>query len=312
MLKNIINILMATFNGERYIEEQIESIVNQSFKKWKLFVRDDGSTDSTVNIIKKFVDGNPEKIFFIESVNQPSGAKGNFARLLGSTDAEYFMFCDQDDVWLPDKVELTFNRMLEVEKENGSRVPILIHTDLKVTDENLQIHAESFSKYQNLKPRKMKSLNRLLVQNVITGCTVMINRALKNIALPVPNSAIMHDWWFGLVASAFGIVDYIDTPTVLYRQHGINEIGAKKWNLRYIINSAKNLQDREASIIMTIEQAKNFFEKYGKKLDNKSYEIANVYSHLDDFSFIEKRFKILKYNFYKTGILRNFGMFIKV
>jgi len=303
---------MATFNGERYIEEQIESIINQTAENWKLFIRDDGSTDSTVGIIKKFVGQNPGKINYIESAKQHLGAKDNFARLLDSTNGDYFMFCDQDDVWLPDKIELTYERILEVEGKNGKGIPVLIHTDLKVADENLNICAESFSRYQNLKPRKVKSLNRLLVQNVITGCTVMINRALKNAGLPIPKNAIMHDWWLGLVTSAFGIVDYIDIPTVLYRQHDINEIGAKKWSVRYIFNSAKSLKDKAVSIKMTIDQAKGFIENYGKTLDNKSFEIANVYSHLDECSFFEKRFKIIKYNFYKIGILRNIGMLIRV
>jgi len=312
MLKKTINILMTTFNGERYIEEQIESIINQTAENWKLFIRDDGSTDSTVGIIKKFVDQNPGKINYIESAKKHLGAKDNFAILLDSTNGNYFMFCDQDDVWLPDKIELTFERMLEVEGKNGNETPILIHTDLKVVDENLHILAESFSKYQNLKPRKVKSINRLIVQNVITGCTVMINRALKDIALPFPDSAIMHDWWLGLVASAFGIVDYIDIPTVLYRQHDINEIGAKKWSFRYIFDSAQSLKDKAVSIKMTIDQAKSFIKKYGKTLDKKSLDIANAYSHLDECSFFEKRFKIIKYNFYKIGILRNIGMLIRV
>jgi len=303
---------MTTFNGERYIEEQIESIINQTAENWKLFIRDDGSTDSTVGIIKKFVDQNPGKINYIESAKKHLGAKDNFAILLDSTNGNYFMFCDQDDVWLPDKIELTFERMLEVEGKNGNETPILIHTDLKVVDENLHILAESFSKYQNLKPRKVKSINRLIVQNVITGCTVMINRALKDIALPFPDSAIMHDWWLGLVASAFGIVDYIDIPTVLYRQHDINEIGAKKWSFRYIFDSAQSLKDKAVSIKMTIDQAKSFIKKYGKTLDKKSLDIANAYSHLDECSFFEKRFKIIKYNFYKIGILRNIGMLIRV
>jgi len=312
MLKNTINILMATFNGERYIEEQIESIVNQSYKNWKLFIRDDGSIDSTISVIKKFAGANPEKIFFMESSKQPLGAKDNFAKLLESTDAEYFMFCDQDDVWLPDKIELTYKRILNLEEKNGNEMPVLIHTDLKVVDENLDVYAQSFSRYQNLNPRKVKSLNRLLVQNVITGCTVMINKALKNIGLPIPRKAIMHDWWFGLVASAFGIVDYIDISTVLYRQHGINEIGAKKWGFRYIFDSAKSLKEKAVSIKMTIDQAKSFIKNYGKILDKKSFQMATTYSRLDKCSFFEKRFKIIKYHFYKIGFLRNIGMFIRV
>ncbi len=312
MSKNTINILMATFNGEKYIEEQVESIVNQSFKNWKLFIRDDGSTDNTVGIIKKIACVNPGKIFFVDSSKKSLGAKGNFAQLLESTDAEYFMFCDQDDVWLKDKIGLTYNRMIEIEEKIGHEKPILIHTDLKVADENLAVYAPSFSQYQNLKPLKVKSINRLLVQNVITGCTVMINNALKKKGLPIPRKAIMHDWWLGLVASAFGIVDYIDAPTVLYRQHGINAIGAKKWDFRYIVYSAQSLKEKAASIKMTIDQAKSFIDNYGKTLDVKSYEIANVYSHLDEYSFFKKRFKIIRYNLYKIGFLRNIGMFIRM
>jgi len=303
---------MAAYNGEKYIEEQIASILNQTSKNWKLFISDDGSRDSTVHIIESYRDRYPDKIFIIEKNQENVGSKDRFEYLLKASDAYYFMFCDQDDVWIPGKVEVTYSRMLALENKHGKNVPLLVHTDLKVVDSDLNIVSESFAKYQNINPVKIKTLNRLLIQNVITGCTVMINRALKEICIPIPERAIMHDWWIGLVASSTGVVDYINIPTVLYRQHPDNAIGAKKWGLKYIFNSIKVFHKKAESLRDTICQAKDFLSNYRTKLDLKNLKITEAYAGLDQNSFIKKRYKIVRYNFYRRGLLNNIGVFLRV
>ena len=217
-----------------------------------------------------------------------------------------------NDVWLPEKVESTYLRMLFLEQRYGNGTPLLVHTDLKVVDKSLHTMSESFAKYQNLKPTKMRVLNRLLVQNSITGCTIMINRALKNMALPIPEGAIMHDWWLGLVASAMGFVEYIDVPTVSYRQHNINVTGAKRWGLRYIIRSFKELDQRDASVQKTVFQAKSFLSLYKDKLGRRNLRTVRAYANLDKGSFFLKRYVILRNRFLKKGLARNIGMLIRI
>ena len=210
MNKRIL-ILLTTYNGARYLKQQIDSLLNQTYKNFEIIARDDGSSDNSFEILMSY------DIKTLESIKN-IGAKGSFGTLLEyavqNSDSEYFMFCDQDDVWENDKIEKTFTKMLEMEKSNPG-TPLLAHTDLKVVDERLVSIADSFWKYQNIDPKK-DSLNRLLMQNTITGCTMMINRKLAELALPVPKECIMHDWWIGLVASVFGRIDVIKVSSKIY------------------------------------------------------------------------------------------------
>jgi glycosyltransferase involved in cell wall biosynthesis len=231
---NSISIIIATYNGGRYLAEQIKSIVEQSYKDWHLLIRDDGSSDNTLSVINEYTRQYPDKIKLLTDNDGNIGASQNFLRLLSYADTEYVMFCDQDDKWLPDKIKITLDKIKVTEEKHGISNPLLIHTDLKVADENLNVISDSFWKYQQLNPEKGKTLNRLLMQNVITGCTVMINRALREKIKSFPQQTLMYDWWIALVASAFGNIDYISQATMLYRQHRENIVGAKAWNFDYV------------------------------------------------------------------------------
>lgn len=218
---------MATYNGACYIDEQIMSIKNQTFKNWILYIRDDGSTDETINIIKKEIQGWEDKIVLIKSIKEIDGIAGNFYELLKFSKAEYLTFSDQDDVWLETKLETIYKKCLQLEREHSEETPVLVHSDLKIVDSNLKIISDSFFKSQMMKPGR-DSVRHLLVQNIVTGCTIMINRPLKKLIMPLHQDMIMHDWWIALVASITGVIGYIPEPLILYRQHNKNSIGASK------------------------------------------------------------------------------------
>lgn len=232
----IIDILLATYNGEQFLSEQIESILNQSFTDWRLLIHDDGSLDGTVNIINKYSNAFPDKIFLIEDSIITGGARNNFYHLLSFSKADYIMFCDQDDVWLSNKVEDTLLEMYKVEKNR----PALVYTDLKVVDENLNIISESLRSYQQLE--EPKNLKEALLHNCVTGCTMMINKSLlKN--LTFPEYSIMHDWWFLIeVFRLDGVLHFINKPTMLYRQHASNEVGAKKSGYEQYVSKMLNFR----------------------------------------------------------------------
>ena len=236
----MVTILLATLNGEKYLKAQLESIAAQTYENWQLVVGDDGSTDQTLEILKEFQKEHPNQVTIYEN-NPPFGsAKGNFINLLRNSYGPHFMFCDQDDVWKRDKIYLTLQKMEALETRYGDKVPILVHSDLSVVDENLEMVAESFFQYANLPKRVM--LNRLIVQNSVTGCTVMINRCLQQFflrQLPIPK-IIMHDYWAALIAKVFGKIGFVNEPTMLYRQHGHNSVGAKDaMNVKFLYGRLK-------------------------------------------------------------------------
>jgi glycosyltransferase involved in cell wall biosynthesis len=304
-----ISIIMAAHNGGQYLSEQIKSILGQSCKEWQLIIRDDGSCDSTPEVIHEYSQRYPENIRSVTDSDGKLGVSGNFFHLLRHADTEYIMFCDQDDIWLPDKIEITLNYMKACESAMGKHLPLLIHTDLKVVDQDARIISDSFWNYQHLAPQQGMQLNRLLVQNVVTGCTVMINRALKNKIQYMPKQALMHDWWIALAAAALGRIDYVPAATVLYRQHNKNNIGARKWGPGHVLKMASLGKTRLRTLIeKTQVQAAVFLDIFGNELTAQSREMLTVYSSMGQMNFFKKRICLVKYGFFKTGFLRNLGM----
>jgi glycosyltransferase involved in cell wall biosynthesis len=238
--KPSIDILLATYNGQEYLAEQIDSILAQSTQDWQLLIRDDGSIDNTVNIVEDYAGRLPGKIKLVMDNGNHLGANLNFGKLLEYADTEYIMFSDQDDVWLPNKIELTLNAMKAAERIYPDK-PILIHTDLKVMDSQLNTIANSMWRYQKLFPEAGNDLNKIMAQNVVTGCTVMINKKAKDVSVPVPDEAIMYDWWLALNVCRHGKIIYVSIPSVLYRQHSRNQIGAQKAKKINIIHFLKKL-----------------------------------------------------------------------
>lgn len=307
-MKKEIEVLMAVYNGEKFIREQIHSILNQTDPDVKIIIRDNASEDSTIKIVEECIHSHPDRIKLIRSAKNV-GVIGNFAALMEQSKADYVMFSDADDVWKKDKIEKTFAKLKAIEKIHGSKKSILIHTDLTVVNRELQTIHESFWKYSNLNvTQKGHLLNRLLIQNVVTGCTVMVNRALLNLALPIPDHIVMHDWWLGLVASAFGSIDTVNAPTILYRQHGGNDTGAKKYGvISYLKRVLNRSQKKKISdnIQKRFRQAETLSERYKMMLSHENKDILDAFVKMESATFFKKRYLMAKYGFYKHGILRN-------
>lgn len=303
----MIEILMATYNGENFIEEQLKSIENQDYKEWKLLIRDDGSTDQTMEIVRRFCGKHPQKVTVIEDKSEKKGSKYNFHTLLKASEAEYIMFCDQDDIWEKDKVSSAYKHMEHIQKKYNEKTPILCHSDLKVTDSKLNIINDSMFDMQKMNRRK-KKFRDYLVQNNVTGCTVIMNRALAQLCKEMPDEAIMHDWWYALIAAAFGKVCYMGEGHILYRQHGNNTEGAK--NLKSPVYLLKKLFDRKEvkrTLGLTYRQAEAFRNQYADKMDKEVKEIADAYISLENMGKLKKYRMIKKYGFMKSGLARKIG-----
>ncbi|MBU5459351.1 glycosyltransferase family 2 protein [Anaerostipes sp. MSJ-23] len=294
----MVTILLATLNGEDYLKAQLESIADQTYGNWQLVVGDDGSTDHTLEILEEFKNEYPDQVTIFKNDPPTGSAKSNFIHLLQNAHGPHFMFCDQDDVWKRDKIYLTMQKMEALETRYGTKTPILVHTDLSVVDENLEMVAESFFQYANL-PRRI-FLNQLMVQNSVTGCTVMINRCLQQYFLqPLPVSKIiMHDYWAALIARVFGKIGFVNEPTMYYRQHGHNSVGAKgSKNPKYLYRHLKEGKNQyRRMMIESMEQIQEFVATYGEEIENlDTYELMESYGNL------YYKGKIKRLSFYKNN-----------
>lgn len=301
-----VAILLATYNGETYIREQIDSLLRQSYTEWALFIHDDGSTDRTPEIIRDYERTYPDCIHVLPG-KPCGGAKENFFYIMRQVTAPYVMFCDQDDVWLPEKIEETLSQMKTLEAQSGTGIPALVFSDLSVVDGNLNLIADRMSVYQKLDPDRVRPEN-LMIQNVITGCTVMANRALVELALKVENTndVIMHDWWFALVASVFGRISYVDKPLILYRQHGTNSIGAKKiGSVKYLQAKFKDGRGIKRSLAATQRQTLLFVNTY-----SVSSPVLIGYGHISKKTKVRRLWFYIKNDVKKCGWQRNLGFLI--
>ena len=217
-----VTILLSTYNGEQFLVEQIKSIQEQTYRDWQLLIRDDGSTDGTRAVIEDFC-RKDDRISFINRENpQNLGVIQSFHSLLQYQDSDFYFFSDQDDVWLPDKIAM---QLAEADKYDSS-LPLLVYTDLKVVDQELQVVHESMIRTQS--DHANTELVQELTENTVTGGVSMINRALAQLWTgKEEHELLMHDWYLGLLAAAFGNLVYIDKPGELYRQHSNNVLGAR-------------------------------------------------------------------------------------
>lgn len=308
-----VAVLLSTYNGERYLQEFLDSLQYQTYKNFIIIARDDCSNDNTLNILKS------NNIQILES-NVNLGAKLSFGVLLryaiNEFDIDYIMFADQDDIWLPNKIEITLSHMIESESKNQNYA-LAVHTDLCVVDENLNIIDKSFWHYEAINPR-LNTLNTMLVQNVITGCTLMINKKLAQLALEIPKECYMHDWWIGLTASAFGIIIPVYEQTILYRQHNNNDTGAKRYSYSpfVLIRKIYNIIKNDVKIIETFEknfkQAEIFLKLYEETLSKENTSYLNDFISIRSAKTINRKEIIIRNKFLQNGFLRNVNLLVRI
>ncbi len=251
LTNNNLSVVLCTHNGEAYIQEQLQSIAGQKHLPSELIICDDASTDSTIGQIMSFSERSPFPVHLYRN-ESTRGVIANYSQALELSKSKYVALCDQDDIWLPDKLKSTLQFFCSAEKELGQGIPLLLHSDLTVIDESGKTIAPSFTKLHRIAHIDNNPLKRLLAHNFVTGCTVLMNRSLLDIALPLPSTALMHDWWLALFAAACGKILFLPQQTVLYRQHSTNLMGAKGLftpnNLRRL-SRIKDLEKRIAAII---------------------------------------------------------------
>lgn len=258
-----IEILLATYNGEKYLNEQIDSIINQTYTNWKLLIRDDGSEDRTLEILKEY-EKRDERISILRDNKGNLGFVKNFEEMLKNSSEEFIMFSDQDDYWLENKIEKYIGVLenLDVEK---LKKPLLIHSNSFVCDEKLNILKKNFV---DSKVALQYGGNGYFFAYFVQGSTTLINRKLINLGLPFLRSVTLHDRYFHLLVEFFGNRIFIDESLIKYRQHRNNEIGAKSSVIKKILFK-RYFDDSDRDLILDIE------EKYRnkQKKDNERWII---------------------------------------
>lgn len=275
-----VEILLAAYNGERFLREQLDSLLAQTWGAWHLTVSDDGSSDGTPAILDGYAAQYPDRIRRVRHEGRFGNARDHFFWLMKECEASYMMFCDQDDVWHPDKVEKTMRALLAAEAEAGADVPLLVFTDLTPTDEKLRPIASSLMKMQKQNPTATDYRN-ILFQNIVTGCTSALNRPLARLAeqCTTPKETIMHDWWLALVAGRFGRMVYIGDSTMFYRQHRENSVGAQAVDtLPYIFYKLSHMTVFQKSIEDKKRQAATFLKTYTDALSAEEKRFLEAFS----------------------------------
>ncbi|WP_158727526.1 glycosyltransferase family 2 protein [Levilactobacillus enshiensis] len=295
-----VAILMSTFNGAAYIAQQIDSIRAQSYAGWTLYVRDDGSTDDTVAILQKLRLIDQRIVLCDEEQPMNLGPATSFMTLLAKVEADYYLFADQDDVWLPDKIEKTLLVMTRL----APHEPNLVHTNLSLTDGELNVVAPSFNEVA------YDDVQSLLLANDITGCTVMVNRQLRELVKQSVTLPCMHDMWMGLVAAQFGNIAYLKTPTILYRQHGGNVVGSTTSRLAKLkaINSAAE----KARLLTTVVTAREFLRRYGHHLSATESKPITTLAQLGQVPLFSALWRLQRNHIYKHSFGATVSFFLKL
>ena len=302
-----IAILLATYNGEKYIVDLLESLLAQDDRDFRCFVHDDGSIDETVEILRKYESEYTDFLTVIDGT--PTGSpKGNFMFLLKEIVSEYYMFCDQDDVWHDNKVSIS-RKFLEKILSGYPNKPYCVFSDLRVTDSELKVKSDSFYRLLDRDPRNTDYI-QLLKKNIFVGCTMMFNKSLRDetIKLKNINNIPMHDFWIGIVASLKGRVCFINKPLIEYRQHDANNMGASQ--------SIKTVSDKVRNISYIYRMKKNKIieqHKIAAELMHLFDKDDKYYSFFKQLAEISDKSKIERLKFYKeSGLLSDGNILLNI
>lgn len=306
--KPAVGIVMAAYNSENFIGEQLDSILSGTYKNVHIYVRDDGSTDNTVSIVKKYEEKYPSQVQLIANT-QNGGLVKNFLTGVMEAEEDYIMFCDHDDVWLPHKAGKTLEAMLKAEK-TARDIPVAVFTDAEIVDGKLNHLGASFYERSHFDFKQM-GLSYMLMENKLLGCTIMINKPLKEKITVVPDYARVHDWWVALIASAFGKIVFVEEKTMLYRQHSSNVIGNRSYR-KYITDAVKSLKKQKEKLILTEKQAENFYKIYKKELTPKQRKLVLDFARMESYPVVKRKILVWKNKYLKSGIIRNMGVLLVV
>ena len=315
----MVDILLATCNGEKYVKEQVNSILGQTYNNIRLIVSDDGSDDGTRKILERIAKSDTRVTLHFQE--KRLGVIKNFEFLLKQIKSDFYMFSDQDDIWLPEKVEKSMEKM---KQKNAD----LVFGDLEVVNENLETIYPSYGDYMLLNRKIKKCINSYelnYLYNCVTGCTILGKKSMLDKILPLPDSSkyVLHDYWIAIMSSIYGKVAYLEKPYIKYRQHGNNQVGTDK-----ISHGFKKLDEvRELFLKIKLEIFQTYVDnndrfpeeiqkknkdalEYFKIISNKKYfnfshwnSFYDLYKN-ETFKYYIENFMIFNLPFISRGVFR--------
>ncbi|MBP3702263.1 MAG: glycosyltransferase family 2 protein [Lachnospiraceae bacterium] len=300
-----VSVILSTYNGEKYLAELLTSILTGTYKNILIEVSDDGSTDRTLQIIEEYQKKYPEKII-VHQNEKNLGYTKNFLQAAARSKGDYIMFCDQDDIWLPDKVEKTLAKLKEV--EGSENIPVLVFTDAWLYDTKKGVTTGLFHESSHLNVKKV-DISHLLIENKCIGCTVMFNKRVRAYIQVLSGKIRVHDWWIALICSSFGKIAYLDEPTLKYRQHGGNMIGGTSFG-SYFMNRLRTLKEQRQTVVRSVEQAEFFYDLFADELETEKKQAVKAFSELMKKNWLMRRCLCIRYGFWKSGFSRNVGLFL--
>lgn len=282
-MKEQIDVLLATYKGEKYLKEQLDSILNQTYQNIRLIISDDCSEDDTRKILKQYEEKDSRvKVYY---QNKNIGCIRNFEFLLKQVENEVYMLSDQDDVWKPEKIEKTYEKLIQEKAD-------LVFGDLEVVDSDLKTIYPSFNDFMKLTRKIKKHINSYelnYLYNCVTGCTIMSRKKWIDKILPLPTTSkyVLHDHWIGLMISLEGKLSYLSEKYIKYRQHEDNEVGTEK--ISHQFKQFEQVRDLfiqvKLGVFGTYVQQQEKFPKELQQFNQKAYEYFNMLTKKKNFNF---------------------------
>jgi glycosyltransferase involved in cell wall biosynthesis len=302
------DIILAVWNGQNYLPAMLDSLLSQTTSDFNVLVRDDGSTDGSLEILENYKPKFDGRLSVI--AGKPTGsATANFAILMRETKANYVLFADQDDVWKPEKVKLTLRSLKDAEAKYGKSTPIYFATDIAVVNKDLEMISPSYWKWKRLKPSMMGKLSQSLICVPIQGMASGINRALLDLSNPVAEKAISHDWWAQLIAAAMGKVICDPTVTALYRVHGGNASVPKEVGLVPYLKLGLDASFLRRGLGRRIEQANALADALTGRMPPDKLKIIRKFTRLQSQGFVQRRLTLVGGNYLYHDLVRNVATF---
>ena len=302
-------VLLATYNGEKFLTQQLDSILSQTYENIKIYISDDKSSDSTAEILASYQKKFPKKVFY--SINENNvGYVKNFEKLLNNCNEEYMALSDQDDIWMPEKLELQMQEMLSLEDAYNDGA-CLIHSDLFMIDVNEMLIQKSYFQYRGYAIKPEKDLGHILGPCGVMGNTILLNKKLKELILPFPDSLDLHDYWIGVNAELFGCRKTLFSQLVKYRIHQNNACNSKEALQR----KQHSFIDRDIRLPNLETKRKYFLPKLREKIQDKE-DLKVFDAYIEYLNFQPNRLKIyinlIKYSLVKRDVWFRMKLFFKI